>query len=723
MLKLFKTYSLHATFHGYSVSISTQAIFLKMIKRAYYQSTIAEFLGANGDEILGVLAAGHQFALDLAQRNAWIAQITHLKGQLQGLTGDILFEFVIPRMGKRVDVVLLIGGIVYVLEYKVGAKAYDRHSADQAWDYALDLKNFHEGSHGRPIVPILIATRAPAGSHQIDWSSDQVAQPLLSNGSDLSQIIRLVQENRADQKLSATDQTQDDMEVWAQSGYKPTPTIVEAAQALYKGHTVAEISRSDAGAQNLTRTADCIFDIIRHSRRSGRKSICFVTGVPGAGKTLAGLNITTHKVEGTDERAVFLSGNGPLVTVLREALARDDVARAKELGETISKKKAHQEVSAFIQNIHHFRDEGLRSEAAPIEHVVVFDEAQRAWTQAHAEKFMVQKRGATNFDMSEPEFLISLMDRKQDWCTIICLIGGGQEINTGEAGLVEWFDALQKRFAHWDVYHSGQLGNHNYNWGQDLEAKLAALYAEKKDALHLAVSIRSYRAEKLSDFVGAVIEGDADQARALIVELENYPLVMTRSIDEAREWLRRHARGTERFGLVASSGGMRLKPEGVHVKAKIDAESWFLNDKDDIRSSYYLEDVATEFDIQGLELDWTGVCWDADLRMEAGGWRHYAFKGTKWQNINDAYRRVYLANAYRVLLTRARQGMVIFVPDGDRHDYTRPPGFYDDTYEFLASCGIPEIQKSRLDWWTPRDLNGNQGSGLDWQRGAREKGR
>ncbi len=484
-----------------------------------------------------------------------------------------------------------------------------------------------------------------------------------------------------------------DADAWVRSGYKPTPTIVEAAQALYRGHAVEEISRSDAGATNLTHTTKCISEIIDLSKRNRRKSICFVTGVPGAGKTLLGLNISTKRLQGKEEGSrVFLSGNGPLVIVLREALARDEVDRAKEKSEYLLKKKAASRVSAFIQNVHHFRDEGLRSDAAPVEHVVVFDEAQRAWNQGHAEKFMIQKRGASEFGMSEPEFLIDVMDRKKDWCTIICLIGGGQEINTGEAGLIEWFDALQKHFSHWFVYYSDQITDKNYSWGQDLASKLVGLRSELKEALHLAVSVRSFRAEKLSAFVGAVIDGEADLARDLYGAIEkDYPIILTRDIGHARDWLRKKARGTERYGLVASSGAIRLKPEGINVKAGINPVSWFLNDKDDIRSSYYVEDPATEFDIQGLELDWTGVCWDADFRREGNKWVLYAFKGTRWQDVNDQYRRVYLANTYRVLLTRARQGMVVFVPKGDERDYTRPPDFYDETYEFLLSCGIGQI--------------------------------
>lgn len=663
-----------------------------MITRSYYSSTTSEFLAQDSERILGELALNNAFALTIEQRNTWNAQIANLKDQLASTPyGEVFFEFAIPRMGKRVDVVLVIQGVVFVIEYKVGSGEYEQHAKDQAIDYALDLKNFHEASHDRWLVPILIATRAQSIPINLEWHSDRVAEPLCSNGSDLADlIVSTLKELGAGNPIdgrSVTDET------WAKSGYKPTPTIVEAAQALYEGHKVEDISRSGADAQNLSVTSECIFDIIEHSRTNRRKSICFVTGVPGAGKTLAGLNISTRKLDKVeDEHAVFLSGNGPLVLVLREALARDEVRRADTSGTKIKKKDAHQKVSAFIQNIHHFRDESLRSENPPIEHVVVFDEAQRAWNRQSAENFMVRKRGLASFEMSEPEFLISVMDRRSDWATIVCLIGGGQEINTGEAGLVEWFDALNRTFPHWDVYHSGQLANPNYSWGEDLPAKLEKSNSIERSDLHLAVSVRSFRAEQLSNFIGCVIDGDAAAALKVHAELRNYPLKITRNLETARNWVRAHARGTERSGIVASSGALRLRPEGIHIKAGIDPAAWFLNDKNDVRSSYYLEDVATEFDIQGLELDWTVVCWDADFRRLPNAWGHFDFVGAKWQNVKDSVRQVYLANAYRVLLTRARQGMIIFVPKGDNDDPTRPPEFYDETYQFLRSCGVQAIE-------------------------------
>jgi hypothetical protein len=473
------------------------------------------------------------------------------------------------------------------------------------------------------------------------------------------------------------------------SGYKPTPTIIEAAQSLYQGHKVDEITRSDAGAINLSQTSACIAQIIEDAKAKRHKAICFVTGVPGAGKTLAGLNLVTQRTSAhEDEHAVFLSGNGPLVEVLREALARDEHAQSKLTDTTIRKADAARKVKSFIQNIMHFRDDSLVRSDAPIERVAVFDEAQRAWDRDHLANFMARKKGLADFDMSEPAFLVSVMDRHQDWCVVVCLIGGGQEINAGEAGLTEWFSALQSRFTDWKVFTSRQLAHRDYNWGQDLAAMLSNLDVTVYEHLHLAVSIRSFRAEKLSEFVGAVVAGEVETASALYEQIkEMYPIKLTRDLAAVRTWLRGRARGSERVGLVASSGASRLKPLGLNVHEKIDATHWFLNGKGDVRSSHYLEDPATEFDIQGLELDWVGVCWDADFRSINGKWAFHRLTGTKWQNVNDDNRKVYLTNAYRVLLTRARQGMVIYIPEGASDDITRPSHFYDGTAEFLSKCG------------------------------------
>jgi hypothetical protein len=582
--------------------------------------------------------------------------------------------------------VLISAGIVFVIEFKVGADQFDAAALDQVVDYALDLKNFHEGSHDRRIVPIIVATMADSASVQLSWGGDAVANPIRSNGSNLRDVLEYV--------VGHTPKQADlDGILWSRTGYKPTPSIIEAAQALYQGHRVEDITRSDAGAKNLSETAACLAEIIEDAKANRRKAICFVTGVPGAGKTLAGLNLVTLRTKAhKEEHAVFLSGNGPLVEVLREALARDEHTRLKEQGERTKKADAARKVNSFVQNIMHFRDSNSETSDPPIERVAVFDEAQRAWDARHLANFMSQKRGRTNFQMSEPEFLINVMDRHNDWCTVICLVGGGQEINAGEAGLTEWFSALRRCFPDWKIYTSEQLAHRDYHWGQDLPAILAGLDSQSRTALHLAVSVRSFRAEKLSEFVGSVVAGEADEARKLYQSIEaSYPIALTRNLGQARQWLRDRARGSERIGLVASSGASRLKPEGINVHEKISAKTWFLNERDDVRSSYYLEDPATEFDIQGLELDWVGVCWDADFRSISGKWQFHRFAGTRWQNINDENRRVYLTNAYRVLLTRARQGMVIYVPKGDLIDATRPPEFYNGTAAFLSECGLPAL--------------------------------
>ncbi len=648
---------------------------------SYYAETIAHFLSDGADTIFGELSRNHRHDLEQEQKRAWLEQIHILKAQLRAWSaGTLYFEFSIPRMGKRADCVLLVEGVVIVIEFKVGSASFDRHAIDQVHDYALDLKNFHLGSHHLPIVPVLVATKAITTVGELTLAADGVAEPMCIGSSGIAVTIAAA--------LAASPRSILDATVWDSSGYQPTPTIVEAAQALYQDHDVQEIARSDAGAKNLQSTSARIAEVIEQSKRTGRKSICFVTGVPGAGKTLAGLNIAAKRAAGhQDEHAVFLSGNGPLVDVLREALARDQSNR-----DGITKTDASRRVRSFLQNIHHFRDEYLLDPKAPIEKVVVFDEAQRAWTKEQASNFMQRKRGQDGFSQSEPEFLIRVMDRHEDWCTVVCLIGGGQEINTGEAGILEWLKSLATHFPNWDVHASALLDDPHYTVDPKAVSLLKAPAVKTHADLHLSVSMRSFRAETLSAFVAGVIDGDADRASELFAQVQpRYPIWLTRNLHDARTWLKTSARGTERFGLVASSGAHRLRPEGIHIKAAIDPPTWFLNDQSDVRSSYYLEEVATEFDIQGLELDWVGMCWDANLRFVDGAWQHFGFRGTKWQSVNAAERKLYLENSYRVLLTRARQGMVIFVPKGNSADRTRPPGFYDGAFDFLRRCGVQEL--------------------------------
>ena len=474
----------------------------------------------------------------------------------------------------------------------------------------------------------------------------------------------------------------------------PTPSIIEAALSLYNGHSVSEISRSDAGAINLSQTSDAISLIINSSKANKRKSICFITGVPGAGKTLVGLNIATKYFDKHQELySVFLSGNGPLVSILREALARDRVVRSKQLGNKITKGEAKTEVKAFIQNVHNFRDECLIDpESPPIEHVALFDEAQRAWDAFMTSKFMSQKKKRADFNISEPEFLISCLDRHQDWAVIVCLVGGGQEIHTGEAGIGEWINSLVQSFTNWDIYISPELRDTEYNAGENLKQLFGKPNVFYNEDLHLSVSLRSFRAENVSLLVKQVLDFDHKGAQNTLEKVKvKYPAVITRDLEKAKEWLKSQARGSERYGIVVSSQAERLKPHAIDVRSPMDPIHWFLDGKEDVRSSYYLEDVATEFSIQGLELDWCCVTWDADLRYTPNGWDHYSFVGSKWQRIHKPDRRLYLKNAYRVLLTRARQGMVIVIPPGSKEDPTRNPSFYDPTFEYLKSIGLETI--------------------------------
>ena len=654
--------------------------------RAWYGSSVAEFLETHPDTIVGRLATNSDFALLPTQRDAWLAEIAFLQANLCGLTGELFLEFNIPRMGRRVDAVLLVGPVVFVVEFKVGETGFDRVAVDQVWDYALDLKNFHEASHDVSLVPILIATAAiESPSFNLHVDEDKVYRPISVHAASFREAI--------DASLKAiTGQLVNGVH-WSKASYRPTPTIVEAARALYAQHSVEAIARYDAGAQNLRLTSRRIEELVDEAKENGLKLICFVTGVPGAGKTLVGLNIATrHREVDQPTHAVFLSGNGPLVAVLSEALTRDEVHRRKKLGEKVRKGKVAESIKAFIQNVHHFRDEALVDSGPPDEHVVIFDEAQRAWNLKQTASFMKRKKNRPGFSQSEPEFLISCMDRHEDWAVIVCLVGGGQEINIGEAGIDAWLAAVNSSFPHWQMYISARLTDSEYAAGNALEAVRERPNVYLDDCLHLAVSMRSFRAENVSYFVKALLDCEKQQAREAFAMLaERYPIAVTRDLNLAKQWIRARARGTERFGLVASSKAQRLKPHAIDIRVDVDPVHWFLNDKDDTRSSYYLEDAATEFQVQGLELDWACVTWDADLRFTGAGWSCHDFRGTRWQNISNADNRIYLRNAYRVLLTRARQGMVVFVPPGEVTDPTRSPAFYDTTFDYLTELGIPVL--------------------------------
>ena len=680
------------------------------MERFFYQNNVAGFLADSDDAILGALARNNTFDLADLQRNAWLYEITFLKELLHNKKeGQIIFEYSIPRLGKRIDVVLLLQGIVFALEFKVGAEEYLRQDVEQVWDYALDLKNFHEASRDLTIVPVLIATNANKSSacKEVSQYDDHVFEPILSNAETLSEIIAQFVTGYA-QNI--------DLSRWVFSRYMPTPTIIQAASSLYLNHSVADITKTEASGENLQRTSEFVMNVIDHSRTNGEKSICFVTGVPGAGKTLVGLNIAVRQFEKKD-LAVYLSGNQPLVSVLSEALARDKKRQAEELnpGKKYNITEARRNVKSFIQIVHHYRDTTLSKLKKPIingtleidpmkvakhqddgysevEHVAIFDEAQRAWTKEHLSNWLNRKKGIADFPMSEPEFLIWSLNLREDWAVVVCLVGGGQEINTGEAGIGEWLRAINASFPDWNVFISDQLTGKEYAEGELEDLLQANEHVERSTNLHLAVSMRSFRAEQLSSFVHHLLEGNISQAQTLLATLKDkYPIVITRDLNAAKAWLRKQKRGTERYGMVVSSQAQRLRPLAIDVRCKPDTVHWFLDDITDIRSSLFLEDAASEFDVQGLELDWTCLVWDGDLRRKNNEWQNFSFTGNRWLNIRSEERKAYQINAYRVLLTRARQGMVLCVPEGNAEDATRLPEFYDNTYEYFKEIGFEEI--------------------------------
>lgn len=689
--------------------------------RYYYSNTIENFLKSSPSEIIGELTIANPHDTNNKTTSSWNEEIDILKSVLTDYAGrgNIYFEYNIPRMGRRADVITIIDGIILVMEFKTSEQKFTRASEIQVWDYAIDLKNFQLGSRNRILVPILIATQEKDNNciFTLSHFEDNVYKPLMSNANRLKECINNIISNIKHSNTSTCEAN----DTWAKSGYDPTPTIIEAAVALYEEHNVADITKHGG---DVDKTSLCINKIIEHCQREKKKAICFVTGVPGAGKTLIGLQTAIDQFN-KGEKAVYLSGNFPLVEVLQEALTRDYIRRSKEnykSGKTsekpCTKEEAKSKVKAFIQMIHHYRDlylEGTKIEEdkivpipeyfashndkafIPTEPIAIFDEAQRAWTKTELKRFMKEKKQINNFPYSEPEYLISCIDRRQDWGVIICLIGGGQEINKGEAGIKEWIESLNRNFKHWDIYISDKLVENEYANGQVINLIEHKERLHIEPYLHLSVSMRSFKAEKVSLFVHQLLNLQKEDAAKTLTELNNYPIVLTRDLNKAKIWLRSHARGSERFGLLASSKAERLKAISINVRYQPDFVHWFLEDDTDIRSSNCLEDTLTEFKVQGLEIDWACVAWDADLRLNKthDKWEHYQLRsGTKWQNINKTENQEYQINAYRVLLTRARQGLVIVVPNGDYGtppDETRKPEWYDGIYNYLKDIGIKEI--------------------------------
>lgn len=659
---------------------------------AYYINSASGFLQDSPSEIRDALTGASKFHQQLrTQTVSWENFIHILKKSLSKIPHSekwgILLEYPIPRRSKRIDCVIIAQDIIIVIEFKDGASEYLNEDKLQLEDYCLDLRDFHFESNHKIIVPILLSAGASTKINDYSQFDDPVKGVLLSNTDTLTDILIACINNWSTGKQLI------DLNLWNKSKYTPTPTIIEAAQTIYADKDIKEIIHHHA--DNLYGTTQSILNAIKAAKTSNNKIICFITGVPGAGKTLAGLNIIHNKVFEDQEGAlgVFLSGNGPLVKVLSEALLRDYSKRKH-----IPKNKAKREAPVFIQNVHQFIDEYYEDENyQPTERIIIYDEAQRAWTREHK-----YRKSEKQIDASEPEILLSIMNRfENSWAVIIALVGGGQEINTGEGGLVEWGNSLKEKFKDWKVYVSPELKLGDHSTGNQ---KLFLQTPEDIDIiedrnLHLSVTIRSYKAEKLSYWVDLILTNKPLEAQSIATHhLNDFPIFITRSLADAKSFLKERSRGTRRSGLVASSGGRRLRAIGLDINGGLKGTStqdelgnWYLNPPTDIRSSNFLEVVASEFAVQGLELDWVGLCWDADLRRLDESWDFNSFKGSKWTKVQDSNTQNYLLNTYRVLLTRAREGMVIYLPYGSEEDPTRRNSFYNLTYEYLKRCGVKDL--------------------------------
>ncbi len=689
---------LHAMPLAYAMGMTTAQPPPKQHGAAWFTIRIGDVPKWNEAEIIGRLTtslADAGFSSQLTDQTlAWRQQLSVLKRCAEVLvisnppSADwiVALEYVIPRRGKRIDTVLLTSRVVIVVEFKIGATTYERADVWQVQDYSLDLRDFHEESAGLPIRSVLVATNAPQS--RIIADDEEALSVWCSNAETLPSILMQITQSDCTVRSKTIDPF-----TWLNSGYRPTPTIVEATRRVFAGHNVRELSH--AYADNLSRTTEAIARVIEHAKTNGRRVVCFVTGVPGSGKTLAGLTAMqdARAIQLGAGASAFMSGNGPLVRVLREALVRDQVEQGQK------RKHVKGKTEMLVQNVHQFIElYGVRQPGTtPPDHVIAFDEAQRAW---HAAKLTKRHKG---LNRSEPGLVLDIMTRPERWSVVVALVGGGQEIHDGEAGLEEWGLAIRQAAYSWevvvspDVIHGGaSVAGHRLF----TEPGNCPTRVQSDPAMHLSVSVRSPKAQKLAEWVNALISLDAVAARNSLKSVQGFRLLMTRSLSKAKAWLHQSASGMLRAGLLASSGALRLRPYGLEIDPDFHRgfpiERWFLDNRDDFRSSGSLEVAMTEFECQGLELDYVGLCWGDDFTVADDGksWACARLRGPKWKPMRDPKLREYLRNKYRVLMTRAREGMILWIPQGELLDPTRPPDPLDRTFTFLRDAGVIDLESA-----------------------------
>ncbi len=645
----------------------------RAIMNAWWSGDVSLLRAIDAESIIGTLSTRLVEAHPLnraTQVVAWRAQVALLKDALSAAPGHwrILLEYPLLRLGRRIDAVLLMDHAIVVIEFKIGAMSITNTDRQQVDDYALDLRDFHAGSRHHPIVPVLVATEARPLDPvwPLIWHG-AIGSVIETNATGMASVLKELGER------VPVASTAIDIPAWEGMPYRPVPTIVEAARMLFRRHGVADIAASRADVTNLGRTTDAILEAVRHARATDSHVVVFVTGIPGAGKTLCGLNA----VFAPDANAAFLTGNIPLVHVLRRALVLDAVEQGR------NRRAAEQEIEAAVQPLMGFLRDNLERSEPPHEHVIVFDEAQRAWDAAFG-------RQKFDRDDSEAGLFLDIMGRHKDWAVIIALVGGGQEINTGEAGLQSWGESLSAR-PHWQTRAPTRVLTATDPRQLLFDGAPPGLGLD--DHLHLSVPVRSIRSDAGAPWVDAVLAGDADTARRIAEKAGGVPFVLTRSLDSLRRTLRQRTRGTRRAGLVCSAKAKRLRADGIwpefpHLDADI-VSNWFLLNWPDVRASDALEVPATQFACQGLELDYVGLCWGNDLIRAPGqqAWTARAFVGKAWQIVRAEAKYAYQINTYRVLLTRARYDTVIWVPEGDARDRTRDPADFDGIAAFFLRCG------------------------------------
>lgn len=662
-----------------------------MMPRSYYSENAQKFFQDDSNSILGKLLQNDPYSTLQTQKNAWRVQIEILQKELNNIPIDrILFEYTIPRMGRRVDNVVFYKGVVYLLEFKVGEYNYKNADLKQAEGYALDLKYFQEGSRNCKLVPILICTEAADYQNRVELEGD-VCRPLRANALNLQHVIL----------QAAKEFTEPDIDSisWENSLYNPTPTIIEASQALYADHGVDEITRHDSVGKTFTQTSQAIDKIIVESKRDSKKSIIFLTGIPGSGKTLVGLDVASRYQNVEDkEHSVYVCGTSALIHVIQEALVRDRYSSLKGTDDEETKENIKKKVEVLFQIILHYRKSIITEDDPPHERIVVFDEAQRMWDQHEADK-NIRLLGLPPRGKSEPDLLIGHMDKLDEWAVILCLLGGGQEINKGEDGLIEWLKSIKTNFPHWNVFVPPEISTKEYLGDISADTALDLVNKTFIDELHLKTSTRSFKAGNFSKMINHLLDRETSQVKEIVKEFnekddkEKYHLLITRDIQTAKDWVKKKVRGNERCGIFTTALSHRLWPEGIVKRGQREFNElgWWLDNEEHIDSSLALEIPCTEFFSQGLELDWSIFAWDACLRPNNSDWDYLRFERSKWKKITNETKRKYLKNAFRVLLTRARQGMIIFVPKGDENDKSRLPEFYDRIYNDLKEIGIREI--------------------------------